>query len=63
MALLAALINLDGRPHYVQSGWFQISLANLIVVVVMIAGFALAVTVKFPGHEEPVAPDEVAGDE
>ena len=35
--LLAALIDLDGRPHYVHSGWFLISVANLGVIVAMIA--------------------------
>ncbi len=63
MAFLASLINLDGRPHYVQSGWFQISLANLIVVLVMVAIFALAVTLKFPGDDEPIGSEEGASDE
>ena len=46
--LLAALIDLDGRPHYVHSGWFLISVANLGVVVAMVAVFVLAIFLPFP---------------
>jgi len=47
-ALLAALINLNGRPHYLHSGWFLISVANLAVIVTMIVVFVLAIFVPFP---------------
>jgi len=47
-ALLAALIDLNGRPHYLHSGWFLISVANLVVIVAMIAVFALALFAPFP---------------
>ena len=30
-AILAALIDLNGRPHYLHSGWFLISVANVVV--------------------------------
>jgi hypothetical protein len=46
--ILAALIDLDGRPHYVHSGWFLISVANLVVIVAMVIVFALALVVPFP---------------
>jgi hypothetical protein len=45
---LGAVVNLDGRPHYVHSGWFLISVANLVVIVAMIAVFALAIALPFP---------------
>jgi len=47
-ALLAALIDLNGRPHYLHSGWFLISVANLGVIVAMIAVFVLALFLPFP---------------
>jgi hypothetical protein len=46
--LLSAVIDLDGRPHYVHSGWFLISVANLVVILVMLAVFALAIAIPFP---------------
>ena len=48
-ALLGAVIDLNGRPRYVHSGWFLISVANLVVIVAMIVVFALAILVPFPG--------------
>lgn len=47
-SLIAAVVNLDGRPHYVHSGWFLISVANLVVVLAMIAVFVLAIALPFP---------------
>ena len=46
---LGAVVNLDGRAHYIHSGWFLISVANLVVVAVMIAVFVLAIALPFPG--------------
>jgi hypothetical protein len=48
IAIVAALIDLDGRPHYLHSGWFLISVANLVVIVAMIAVFVLALVLPFP---------------
>lgn len=46
--LLAAVFHLDGRPHYLHDGWFLISTANLVVVILMVAVFALAILIPFP---------------
>ena len=46
--LIGAVVNLDGRPRYVHSGWFLISVANLAVVLGMIAVFAIAIAIPFP---------------
>jgi hypothetical protein len=46
--IVSALVNLDGRPRYVHSGWFLISVANLAVVIAMIAVFVLAIVIPFP---------------
>jgi hypothetical protein len=46
--IVAALIDLDGRPHYPHSGWFLISIANLVVIVAMVVVFVLAILLPFP---------------
>ena len=51
--LVGSLIDLGGRQHYLHSGWFLISVANLVVVLLMIALFALAIALPFPKGEEP----------
>jgi hypothetical protein len=44
---VSAVIDLNGRPRYVHSGWFLISVANLVVIVAMVVVFALAIAVPF----------------
>jgi hypothetical protein len=46
--LLAALVNLNKRPYYIHWGVIQLSLANAIVIVLMVLVFAAAVLVPFP---------------
>jgi hypothetical protein len=41
---------LGGKPHYVHFGWFVISVANLVVIGLMIVVFVLAIVLPFPGH-------------
>jgi NADH:ubiquinone oxidoreductase subunit 6 (subunit J) len=43
MALVGALINLGGPGHYLHWGFLQISLANVIVIIVMVLTFVAAV--------------------
>jgi hypothetical protein len=45
-----ALVNLNGTGHYLQWGIIQISYANAIVILAMIAVFVLALVLPFPGH-------------
>jgi len=47
-ALLAALINLNGSGHYIHWGFIQISVANFVVILLMIAVFVLAIVLPFP---------------
>ena len=47
---LGAVVNLDHPARYVHWGWFQISVANLVVIVLMLAVFAVAILAPFPGH-------------
>jgi hypothetical protein len=48
--LLAALINLGGTGHYVHWGFIQMSVANLILILLMIVVFVLAIVLPFPRH-------------
>ena len=47
-ALLAALVNLGGTGHYLHWGFIQISVANLVVILLMIVVFVLAILLPFP---------------
>ncbi len=47
-ALLAALINLNGSGHYIHWGFIQMSVANFVVILLMIVVFVLAIVVPFP---------------
>jgi len=46
--LFGALVNLNKRPYYIHWGVIQLSLANFIVIVLMIVVFAAAIVVPFP---------------
>jgi hypothetical protein len=48
--LLAVIVNLGGTGHYVHWGFIQISVANLTVILLMIAVFILAIFLPFPRH-------------
>jgi len=41
---------LDASAHYLHAGVVQISLGNLVVIVLMIVVFVLAVLLPFPGR-------------
>ena len=49
-SLVAALINLGGSGHYVHWGFIQLSVANLVVILLMILVFGLAILLPFPRH-------------
>lgn len=46
--LLAAPIDLNGPGHYLHWGVIQISLANLIVIGLMLIVFVAAILIPFP---------------
>lgn len=48
--ILAALVNLGGTGHYIHWGFVQISVANFVVIVLMIIVFVLAILLPFPRH-------------
>lgn len=41
-------VDLDGPGHYLHWGFVQISVANAVVVLTMLAVFALALVLPFP---------------
>lgn len=59
--LLGSIINLDGLGHYLHWHFVNISVANVIVIGLMLVVFALAVLVPFPGHRSKKGGDEDAG--
>jgi hypothetical protein len=40
---------MNAPAHYFHAGWVLISTANLIVIIAMIAVFALAILLPYPG--------------
>jgi len=46
--LLGALVNLNGSGSYIHWGFIQISVANFVVILLMIAVFVLAILLPFP---------------
>ena len=48
--MLGAMVDLDHPARYVHWGWFQMSVANLVVVVLMLIVFVLAIFLPFPGR-------------
>ncbi len=45
-------VGLNGTGYYIHWGFIQLSLANLIVIALMVVFFVLALVVRFPGHKE-----------
>jgi ABC-type proline/glycine betaine transport system permease subunit len=45
--LLGSLINLDGPGHYVHWGVVQISVANLVLIGLMVVVFIAAILIPF----------------
>jgi hypothetical protein len=45
---LAALVDLNGPAHYVRWHFFQMSVGNIIVLVLMIVVFVAAILLPFP---------------
>jgi hypothetical protein len=48
--LIGSLIDLGGTGHYVHWGFIQLSVANLVVILLMIIVFILAILLPFPRH-------------
>ena len=46
----AAIFNLNHPSHVVHWHFFQMSVANIVVIVLMLVVFAVAILAPFPGH-------------
>jgi len=51
MGQLASLVHLGGAGSYVHWGVIQISVANLIIIAVMLVLLVAAILLPFPKHE------------
>ncbi len=49
-ALFGALVPLTSPGHYIQWHWIQISVANVVVIFLMIVTFIAALLLPFPGR-------------
>ena len=49
--VFGSLINLDGPGHYVHWGFIQISVANLVVIGLMVVVFVAAILIPFRRRE------------
>jgi hypothetical protein len=45
-------VGLNGTGYYIHWGFFQISLANLVVIILMIVVFILALLLPFPKERD-----------
>jgi hypothetical protein len=48
--IVSSLVNLSGPGHYVHWGFIQMSVANLILIGLMVTVFVAAVLVPFRRH-------------
>ena len=52
-AFVAAPVDLNAPGHYLHWGVVQLSVANLVVVVIMLVLFGLALVLPFPKGRDP----------
>jgi hypothetical protein len=50
--MIAAIFNLNHPAHTVHWHFFFMSVSNVVVIALMLAVFALAIFLPFPGHRE-----------
>ena len=48
--LIGSLINLNANGRYIHWGFIQLSVANFVVIVLMVVVFVLAILLPFPRH-------------
>jgi hypothetical protein len=49
MGVMGAIVNLNHPAHVVEWHFIQLSVANIVVIALMIAVFVLAIVLPFPG--------------
>jgi len=50
LALLGALINLTGPGHFIDWGFIQLSVANFVVICLMVVTFVAAILLPLPSR-------------
>ncbi len=48
--MLGALVNLNHPAHFIHAGFFQMSVPNLVAIIVMLVVFGAVIVLPFPGH-------------
>jgi uncharacterized membrane protein YphA (DoxX/SURF4 family) len=48
--LLAAIFDLSGKTTVLKTGWFEITLTNLVVFGLLVAVFAAGLWIQLPGR-------------
>ena len=48
--MLAAIVNLNHPAHFIHAGFFQMSVPNLVAIIVMLVLFVIVIVAPFPGH-------------
>jgi hypothetical protein len=59
--MIAASGLLDGKPHFLHWGVIQISVANLVIIALMIVVLVLAIVLPFPGSRSTDSAGSAAG--
>jgi hypothetical protein len=47
---MVTAVGLNGHSYFIHWGWFQLSAANVAVIVAMVVVFGLAIVLPFPGR-------------
>ena len=50
VSVVAAVFNLNHPAHTVHWHFFEMSVSNVVVIVLMLVVFAVAILAPFPGH-------------
>jgi hypothetical protein len=62
ITVLAAVFNLNHPAHVVEWHFIQLSVANLIVIALMLVVFAMAIALPFPGARARATARRTGGD-
>ncbi len=57
VTLVASIVNLNTPSHYIHWWIVQISVANLIVIILMVLVFLAAILIPFRGHRSKEGSD------
>jgi hypothetical protein len=62
VGVLGSIIDLGGNGRYVHWHFINISVANLVVICLMVVVFVLAIILPFPGHRSKGGGDDPGPD-